>query len=126
LSAYFAEPAEKPKAGLVILQEIFGVNTHIQQVTDLFSKKGYLAIAPSLFDREEKNVQLSYDEKGVSKGRKLKELCDNEALKDGNNGAIEALEDARAISSLFDAALKFLLLSIASLITLINSSSLKV
>ena len=74
-SAYLAQPRDKPKAGLVILQEIFGVNIHIQEVTDLFSKKGYLAIAPSLFDRIEKNVQLSYDEKGVSKGRKLKDLC---------------------------------------------------
>ena len=53
-SAYLAQPDKKPKAGLVILQEIFGVNTHIQQVTDLFSKKGYLAIAPSLFDRRKK------------------------------------------------------------------------
>tara|TARA_B110001452_G_scaffold252779_1_gene242914 strand:- start:36 stop:701 length:666 start_codon:yes stop_codon:yes gene_type:complete len=81
-SAYLAQPPEKPKAGLVILQEIFGVNTHIQEVTDLFSKKGYLAIAPSLFDRAEKNIRLSYDEKGVSKGRKLKDLCDDKALLD--------------------------------------------
>ena len=81
-SAYLAQPRDKPKAGLVILQEIFGVNIHIQEVTDLFSKKGYLAIAPSLFDRIEKNVQLSYDEKGVSKGRKFKDLCNDKALLD--------------------------------------------
>jgi len=52
------------------LQEIFGVNTHIQEVTDLFSEHGYLTIAPSLFDRVESNVQLGYDENGVTKGRK--------------------------------------------------------
>ena len=81
-SAYLAQPKEKPKAGLVILQEIFGVNNHIREVTDLFAEKGYLAIAPSLFDRKERNVELSYDEQGVLKGRKLKDLCNEEALKD--------------------------------------------
>ena len=81
-SGYLAQPLEKPKAGLVILQEIFGVNTHIQEVTNLFAKKGYLSIAPALFDRIERNVELSYDEPGVIKGRKLKELCDKNALKD--------------------------------------------
>ena len=81
-SAYISQPPGKPKAGIVIIQEIFGVNTHIKEVTDLYASKGYLCIAPSLFDRIEKNVNLNYDEKGVSKGRNLKELCDKDALKD--------------------------------------------
>ena len=81
-SAYISQPMGKPKAGIVIIQEIFGVNTHIKEVTDLYASKGYLCIAPSLFDRIEKNVTLNYDEKGVSKGRNLKELCDKDALKD--------------------------------------------
>ena len=81
-SAYIAQPSGKPKAGIVIIQEIFGVNTHIKEVTDLYASKGYLCIAPSLFDRIEKNITLNYDENGVSKGRELKELCDNNALKD--------------------------------------------
>ena len=81
-SAYISQPSGKPKAGIVIIQEIFGVNTHIKEVTDLYASYGYLCIAPSLFDRIEKNIILNYDEKGVSKGRDLKELCDNYALKD--------------------------------------------
>ena len=81
-SAYISQPSGKPKAGIVIIQEIFGVNAHIKEVTDLYASKGYLSIAPSLFDRIEKNVTLNYDESGVNKGRKLKELCDNNALKD--------------------------------------------
>lgn len=81
-SAYLAQPKGKPKAGVVILQEIFGVNVHIQEVADLFAQNGYLAIAPSLFDRKERNVQLGYDKDGVAKGRELKDLCDNDALKD--------------------------------------------
>ena len=81
-SAYISQPSGKPKAGIVIIQEIFGVNAHIREVTDLYASKGYLCIAPSLFDRIEKNVKLNYDETGVSKGRNLKELCDKNALKD--------------------------------------------
>ena len=81
-TAYISQPSGKPKAGIVIIQEIFGVNTHIKEVTDLYASKGYLCIAPSLFDRIEKNVNLNYDENGVSKGRNLKELCDKDALKD--------------------------------------------
>ena len=81
-SAYISQPSGKPKAGIVIIQEIFGVNSHIKEVTDLYASKGYLCIAPSLFDRIEKNVTLNYDEIGVSKGRNLKELCDKDALKD--------------------------------------------
>jgi len=81
-SAYISQPEGKPIAGIVIIQEIFGVNTHIKEVTDLYASKGYLCIAPSLFDRIEKNVTLNYDEKGISKGRNLKELCDNDSLKD--------------------------------------------
>ena len=81
-SAYISQPSGKPKAGIVIIQEIFGVNIHIKEVTDLYASKGYLCIAPSLFDRIEKNISLNYDESGVTKGRNLKELCDKNALKD--------------------------------------------
>ena len=72
-SAYISQPLEKPIGGLVILQEIFGVNSHIKEITDLYASKGYLSIAPALFDRVESNIQLEYDENGVSKGRKLKD-----------------------------------------------------
>ncbi|MDC1035597.1 dienelactone hydrolase family protein [Alphaproteobacteria bacterium] len=81
-SAYLSQPIDKPIGGLVILQEIFGVNTHIQEITNFFSDKGYLTIAPSLFDRSERNVALGYDEDSISKGRNLKSLCDKNALKD--------------------------------------------
>ena len=81
-SAYISQPSGKPKAGIVIIQEIFGVTAHIKEVTDLYASKGYLCIAPSLFDRIEKNVILNYDKTGVTKGRNLKELCDKNALKD--------------------------------------------
>jgi len=81
-SAYISQPSKKPIAGLVILQEIFGVNNHIKELTDFYASKGYLSIAPALFDRIENDIELEYDENGVNKGRKLKELCDKNALKD--------------------------------------------
>ncbi len=59
--AYVATPEGTPKAALVVVQEIFGVNEHIRSVTDGFAAAGYLAIAPALFDRYERDVELGYD-----------------------------------------------------------------
>jgi carboxymethylenebutenolidase len=61
LSAYVAKPEGKPIGALVVVQEIFGVNAHIRSVADSYAKEGYLAIAPALFDRFEKGVELKYD-----------------------------------------------------------------
>ena len=60
LNAYMAKPATSPIAGLVVIQEIFGVNDHIREITDSFAKEGFLAIAPALFDRIERGVELGY------------------------------------------------------------------
>lgn len=60
--AYRAAPPGKPKAGLVVLQEIFGVNGHMRAVADDFAQRGYLAIAPALFDRMRPGIEFGYDE----------------------------------------------------------------
>jgi carboxymethylenebutenolidase len=60
--AYVARPAGEPIAGLVIVQEIFGVNQHIRSVADGYAKDGFLAVAPAIFDRYERGVELGYDE----------------------------------------------------------------
>ena len=57
LGAYRADPATAPKAAVVVIQEIFGVNHHIRAVCDRFAGNGYTAIAPSIFDRTEPNFQ---------------------------------------------------------------------
>jgi carboxymethylenebutenolidase len=62
LDAYVAEPTGTPRAGLLVLQEIFGVNHHIRSVTDRWAADGYLAIAPALFDRVSKGIELGYDQ----------------------------------------------------------------
>ena len=58
--AYLAAPSGKPRGAIVVLQEIFGVNSHIRAVTDGFAAEGYTAIAPSLFDRIRRGIQLGY------------------------------------------------------------------
>jgi carboxymethylenebutenolidase len=58
--AYLAAPTGKPRGAIVVLQEIFGVNSHIRAVTDSFASEGYTAIAPSLFDRVRRGIQLGY------------------------------------------------------------------
>lgn len=60
LDAYVARPAGKPVGGLVVVQEIFGVNAHIRSVADGWAKDGFLAVAPALFDRFERGVDLEY------------------------------------------------------------------
>jgi carboxymethylenebutenolidase len=73
LSAYRAKPTGKKKPGsVVILQEIFGVNQHIRNVTDAFAAQGYEAIAPALFDRAERDVNLGYDDASVKTGVDLR------------------------------------------------------
>jgi carboxymethylenebutenolidase len=62
IGAYRSAPANEPKGGMVVLQEIFGVNHHIRAVADRYAAAGYLAIAPALFDRVEPGVELGYGE----------------------------------------------------------------
>ena len=72
LDAYVALPAGKPKGAIVVLQEIFGVNQHIRGVSDRFAAMGYAAVAPALFDRIRKGIELGYDPKSVAEGREIR------------------------------------------------------
>ena len=60
-SAYVARPQGEPTAGLVVVQEIFGVNPHIRSVADGYAKDGFLAVAPALFDRIRPGIELGYE-----------------------------------------------------------------
>ncbi len=72
LGAYLARPDGEARAGLVVCQEIFGVNGHIRAVVHGFAAEGYLTVAPALFDRVERGVELAYDEAGFTRGRGLR------------------------------------------------------
>ena len=65
---YEAMPNEKPRGGIVVIQEIFGVNSHIRNVADGYAAAGYAAIAPQIFDRVERNVELGYEQQDMARG----------------------------------------------------------
>ena len=75
LAAYRADPAGHPRGALVVAQEIFGVNSHIRGVCDGYAADGYVAIAPALFDRYERNVDIGYTSTDIAHGRELKALA---------------------------------------------------
>ncbi len=66
--AYEATPTAKPRGGIVVIQEIFGVNSHIRNVADGYAAAGYAAIAPQIFDRAERNVELGYEQNDMVRG----------------------------------------------------------
>ncbi len=83
ISAYQAKPHGTPRGGLILLQELFGVNNHIRRVADGYAADGYHVIAPALFDRAEKNVQLGYQEADMAKARELRATVSwDQALQD--------------------------------------------
>ena len=71
VDAWQASPSHPPRAGLIIIQEIFGANEHIRRVADDYATHGYAVLAPAFFDPIEKNVELAYDDDGVKRGRDL-------------------------------------------------------
>ncbi len=69
---YQAQPADPVKGAVVVLQEIFGINAHIRAVTDGFAAQGYLALAPSTFQRVKQGVELGYTPDEIAAGAALK------------------------------------------------------
>jgi carboxymethylenebutenolidase len=81
--AYVAESSAPPRAAVVVIQEIFGVNSHIRSVADGYAAQGFLAIAPALFDRVEPHLELGYDSADAGRGMKVAmQIGIDAALKD--------------------------------------------
>ena len=89
--AYRADPAGTPKAAIVVIQEIFGVNHHIRAVCDRLAAAGYIAIAPSIFDRIEPNFQCGYSPDEVANARKFVANPDWAAMLLDTQAAIDAV-----------------------------------
>lgn len=70
---YVAEPRQAPRGAIVVLQEIFGVNTHIRSVCDRLADAGFVAAAPALFDRVQPGFEVGYEPDDVSRGREMKD-----------------------------------------------------
>ena len=92
VAAYRADPPGTPRGGLVVVQEIFGVNGHIRSVCDGFAADGYLAVAPALFDRVEPRVDLGYTPEDVARGREIRARADAGA-------ALADIDAARAVAA---------------------------
>src|SRR5215472_13649658 len=78
--AYLSLPPAGSGPGLLVLQEIFGVNRHIRAVTDRWAAEGYVAVAPDIFWRVEPGVELDYTQEGMTKGRSLRQKLDLELV----------------------------------------------
>ena len=94
LDAYVAEPKGKPRGGIVVVQEIFGVTDHIKRVADQYAAEGYRAIAPAMFDRIKRGITLPYTE--IEQGRAyMQQLKWPDTLADVD-AAADAVRDAGA------------------------------
>jgi len=91
--AYRADPAFAPKAAIVVIQEIFGVNHHIRAVCDRLANEGYVAIAPSIFDRIEPNFTSGYSPDEIAVARKFVANPDWAAMLRDTQAAIDAVRD---------------------------------
>jgi carboxymethylenebutenolidase len=92
LGAYRADPIATPKAAIVVVQEIFGVNRHIRNVCDRFAAQGYVAVAPSLFDRTVPNFQSGYSPEEVAEARKFVTNPNWDAFQMDTQAAIDSVE----------------------------------
>lgn len=97
-SAYRADPTDAPKGAVVVLQEVFGVNSHIRAIADSFAAQGYLAIAPCLFDSVKKGVELGYDEPGISEGVSFAQQVGNERALAEIQAAVDAVRSASKVA----------------------------
>jgi carboxymethylenebutenolidase len=93
LGGYRADPSAAPKAAVVVIQEIFGVNHHIRSVCDRLAREGYVAVAPSIFDRVEPNFQSGYSPDEVAVARKFVANPDWAAILRDTQAAIDAVKD---------------------------------
>jgi carboxymethylenebutenolidase len=76
LAAYVAQPAGKPRGGVVVIPEIFGVNSHIQQTTDGYAADGYLAVSPAMFDRVQRKYDTGYSQPEIQAGVAIMQKLD--------------------------------------------------
>jgi carboxymethylenebutenolidase len=75
LGAYHAPPEDARRGGLVLIQEIFGVTAHIRELADGFAADGYETLAPSFYDRQQRDFEAGYDAEAVSLGRRYSEAA---------------------------------------------------
>lgn len=93
VDAWLARPHNAPRGGIVVVQEIFGLNAHIRSVAERFAAQGYVALAPALFDPVQRGVELGYDEAGMQRGVQLRNALGFERAVDIVRAAARKLQD---------------------------------
>jgi len=91
LGAYRADPKAAARGAVVVIQEIFGVNSHVRAVCDRFAEAGYIAMAPALFDRTQRNFESGYSPDEITNARKFIANPDWEAMLRDSQAAIDAV-----------------------------------
>jgi carboxymethylenebutenolidase len=94
LGAYRADPAGPARGGIVVIQEIMGVNHHIRAMTDLYAAQGYLAVAPALFDRAEPGYDAGYDGPSIQRGMAVAGQIDRAKMVVDAGAAIDYVRSA--------------------------------
>jgi carboxymethylenebutenolidase len=94
LGAYRADPAGKARGGIVLVQEIFGVNQHIRKVADGYAADGYQVIAPAFFDRSHKGLDLGYTQADIEAGRAASQKVNWELTLKDVEAAMAAMKGA--------------------------------
>jgi len=93
IDSYLAEPqGAGPFPGIIVIQEIFGVNSHIRDVTERIAREGYVTIAPAIYQRTAPGLDLGYTEADTELGRKYKDMTQAEELLQDIQAAINFLK----------------------------------
>jgi carboxymethylenebutenolidase len=90
--AYHVQPEGRRRGGLVLIQEIFGVNENIRALADSFAGEGFEVIAPSLYDRIQPGFTAAYDEAGIAAAREIAQAAAWETVVGDVQACIDALE----------------------------------
>ena len=98
LEAYLARPAGAVKGGLVVAQEMYGINGYLRRVCDFYAAHGYLAIAPALHDRIERGLVLSYDKADHDRAQKIYMNWDWDLVLDDLEAGRQAVAEAGKVS----------------------------
>jgi carboxymethylenebutenolidase len=95
--AWLAPPPGRPRGAIVVVQEVFGVNSHIRAVTDGYAKEGYVAIAPCLFDRLRRGIELGYSAAELQEGQGYVKQLEEEQTRADMATAIAVVKHAGRI-----------------------------
>lgn len=98
ISSYLAEPVgDGPFPGVVVIQEIFGVNAHIRDVTERIAKEGFVAIAPAIYQRQAPDFEVGYTDEDIVTGRKYKEETKASELLSDVQSAVDYLKSLSSV-----------------------------